>query len=744
MKKIIRNLLMGFVSFFPIEKAVADQNQSEMVNEASNTVVKALDTVEQDKILFDHLKKKDTVSKELENLWDKVKDEEFFPISHAVAIDQVNETLDLLEKMEEEPLPKQSEEIVLTNLFDNVQNDYDGLDLPEAAEPLLEDEVTQSELTNQSEVVQTIASHTNEISVAEASISPEILVTSSETNVAPVSVVLGGITNEVISVQEPEESLDVKAISGVNSTDTVTNEFVSIQEPKESTETNDVPTDIVINTKPSLISEDHRTKTPLNFTENISEKHEIPATDNMGKFFDWLLIGLSAAGISGILGKLVYTYSKFQRRNKKIRMTADYEELAYSPSFSQGKAKEKPIEQKKEPIAPIPPRKKIVSPSKQKDKIETPIIELDENSHQKGVKMLANIKLRRADINRQMKVLRQEIVKFHQSTPEWVDIANQMSELTQERKKLALEARQARILIKGKQGELIKEERRLLAKEMRLAKKTNDTERIDKIMRKRLAIKQQEKQILSEALKEVKKRQEEASKWQGIRLFQEVHSEEKALKERIKQLKKETGLKQKEILELEENLNDQHKQIKAKKSLARKKVKGSFFTAKRRILSRQIIMAHNNNNVEGENLLKQELQDLKQTEKEHIKQVENSDYLAERRKKIKEIHPIVDKHVKVREAEEQKRQAQKQHQAERDDRALFLRGQRMLRDLREGLSEAVNLNQMTPQDYKKWAYGKIGKNWIDGFDYEKDRASFLKPNVLAHIYLVKKERGLVK
>ena len=56
MKKFIRNLLMGFVSFFPIEKAVADQNQSEKVNEASNTVVKALDTAEQDKILFVHLK----------------------------------------------------------------------------------------------------------------------------------------------------------------------------------------------------------------------------------------------------------------------------------------------------------------------------------------------------------------------------------------------------------------------------------------------------------------------------------------------------------------------------------------------------------------------------------------------------------------------------------------------------------------------------------------------------------------
>ena len=561
------------------------------------------------------------------------------------------------------------------------------------------------------------------------------------------------ITNDVSSVQESSENPepDVILVSDLPNVDT--NSVPSIPEQSENTETNMIP--VMVNDEtteePSTDLYNHQEKSALNLEQNQSLDHRIPEEGKMGKFFDWLLIGLSAAGVSGILGKLVFAYSKSRRRNKSMRMATDYEELSYSPPLSREQPKEKSIPQKQEPTAPVPPRKKIIFSSKRKDKIKRPVIVLDENSRQKGIKMLANIKLRRTDINRQMKVLRQEIEKFHQSTPEWANIANQMSELTQERKKLALEARQARILVKGKQGELIKEERRLLAKEMRLAKKTNDAERINKIMFKRLAIKQQEKQILSEALKEVKKRQEEASKWQGIRLFQEVHSEEKALKERIKQLKKETGLKQKEILELEEDLNDQHKQIKAKKSLARKKVKGSFFTTRRRILSQQIIMAHNNDDSEGEDLLKQELQELKQTEKEHIKQVENSDYLSERRKKIKEIHPIVDKHVKVREAEEQKRklqeqkrQAQKQHQAERDERALFLQGQRMLRDLSNGLSETVNLNQMTPQDYKKWAYGKIGKNWIDGFNYEKERASFLKPNVLAHIYLAKKKRGLVK
>ncbi len=339
--------------------------------------------------------------------------------------------------------------------------------------------------------------------------------------------------------------------------------------------------------------------------------------------------------------------------------------------------------------------------NKNENKTDSEQIKIDGDSHQKGVKMLANIKLRRADINRQMKALRMEKMKLHQSDPRFLEIVKEMDVLQDVRNQLTREHRIARTLIKGKEGKRIQDERYLLAKEMRLAKKTNDAERIDKIMRKRLAIKQQEKQILSEALKEVKERQEKASRWQGIRLFQEVHSEEKALKERIKQLKKETGLKQKEILELEESLNNQHKKIKAKKSLARKKVKRSSFTAKRRILSQQIIMAHNNNDVETENRLKGELQNLKQAEKTYIKEAENIDYIKAKHTDV----PVIKK--RTEEAAKRKRTACRNI---RDVRmAQFLRGLRMLHDLSAGQVESVNLNQRSAADYKKEALSLIGK-----------------------------------
>ena len=153
---------------------------------------------------------------------------------------------------------------------------------------------------------------------------------------------------------------------------------------------------------------------------------------------------------------------------------------------------------------------------------------------------------------------------------------------------------------------------------MRLAKTTDNTERIKKIQAQRLAIKEREKQILLQAKKEIRERQEAVERWHGIRLFCEVQAQEKALKEKIKQLQKETPLKKKEILASNETLKQEDEDIKAKKRLARKKSKGRSFLSSKRLLSRKIILAHNNNDLEAENRLKEELKILKRREKEYI------------------------------------------------------------------------------------------------------------------------------
>ena len=564
-------------------------------------------------------------------------------------------------------------------------------------------------------------------------------------------------------------------------------ELLDLLEKSDSSQpapaTNTVPDTVAESVQESLtnITASVQNTTPLPHTEKIVEKETHLATNDQNGVKKDLWgkqrsipspkenpldripapLKISFVVIMGVIGAC-FISRKLDRFSKK--RWENYVRAFSNDDLDQEKLKaEDLVSQMVRNLPPVQPRtekRAVKSPSIQqkvspkRKKVVIPVAvdgKSDEEKYQLGIRQLSNIKMRRMAINRQMKALRQEMVKYHQSSPRWAAIANQMSELAQERRELAMMARQARILVKGKQGKLIQDERRLLSKQMRLAKKTNDTERINKIMQKRLDIKIQEKQILSEAMKKVKERQEEASRWHGLRLFREAHAEEKFLKERLKQLKKETGLKQKEILELEEDLNNQYKQIKAKKNLARKKSKGSLYTAKKARLSKAIILAHQNNDAEAEDALKQELQALKRVEKEHMKQTENTDYLAKRRKKIQEIHPIVDEHIKSREAEEEKRkvqeqerQAAEQHQKDRDERALFLHGQRMLRDLSNGLSETVNLNQMTPQDYKKWAYGKIGKNGVNGFNYEAERASFLKANVLGRIYLHKKQQGLIK
>ncbi len=669
MKKIVRNLLMGVAtSFWPVEKASAEFS--------------ILDFPE----FLPTEEKRKSPAANTENLDDpdKIVPADSPTKNSLVGTDQVNECLDLLENFE-----VTEEQVLDSNVVTNAEVMTDFA----VSETNQVQEVAFSPLADQQNTA-------NEMPEDQISMTNE---TNSEQ-----------ITNEVLSVSEPmqtkfPETQDINSpiepVSISNSVPESVEEGTTIQSEKDDAEEkstepvvfetteNKKETEIILVEKSQSVSGKTQSAVPV-------KQEKIPSTGNK-----WFLF-LSAFGLGGLLATVFSLGNKIDswlsKKRKQEKKSSDVS--TQTPEHPQEVVVQKPLEN----TLSNAPGKQDAMP---KNILPVENISDDSKAYQKGIRMLANVQVQRKKINARLRVLKKEMEKYQQSTAEWKNIVNEITALSNERSKLAIKARQARTLIKGKQGQLLQNERRLLAKELRLIKKTdaNNFERIKTVFEKRAKLKEAEIQLLKHAKIEIKERQEAADRWHGIRLFREVKVQEKELQDKIKLLKKETGLKKKEILEADDGLNAQDKAIKVKKSLARKKSKGACFAITKRHLAKEIIIAHNNSDVETENFLKEKLASIKQREKDYIKQAETFDYLGQR--KIV-LSPAVIERMKVRQAKEAERRKAIALHKKRVRMAQLLRGQRMLRDLSAGQVESVSLNQRSAADYKKEALSLIGKKRV--------------------------------
>lgn len=711
MKKIIKKLLIGFIPFLPAEKVQADEP------------ISSIDTLETTLHFQD--------------------DDEGFATQNTQALNDVREALRLIDEMEAEEEKHEKKVVDLTNNIPLITNALFEAKrktsnfFKKNLKPVHADSETSinsvSVKTDQKEDVQENSS--SDLTKKNSTIAPSSTNIVSSLDQTP-AVSINSISDPSISTNKILSS-EVKEVAHAQ---TVVHETLPTND--EKIVTNGIPEELV-----ELLDAEKHGKEPSPKRKNVSTQGT--------SWFTWGILGILGSLVSGAI---LFGHKLEASSQKKKDLIADSKNSMTKSIISEMiRGKERPekqvVQQKVQDLSvssqPLVSEKKStpVQPAKIKTKEVrkvNPTLDAnisDDEMYQKGLRMLSNIKIRRSKITSQIKKLRLEQDAAYLPIKEKMDLQDEIDVLQDERKQLALEARQARTLIKGKQGELIKEQRRLLAKEMRMARKENPNgDRVAKITQKRLALKQQEKQLLMKANAEIKERQEGADRWHGIRLFHEAQQEERKFNEKIKEIQKETGLRKKDILSLDRTLNAENKAIKAKKALARKKVKSHFLEAQKRRLAKEIRTAHENTDMFVEDQLKKELEEVRQKEKEYIKNAQNFDYIIGKRSVIK---PAILERVLAREAEQAHRQQLIEENKKRVITAQFLRGQRMLRDLDRGLVEAVNFNRISWKEYRSQAEALLGAEKGKKFNYEQQRASYLKPTTLGRIYLSKQKRGLI-
>jgi len=689
MKRFIRNLLVGVVtSFWPTEKASAESSILDFPEffPAEKTHAKPVST---------------TVDT---NSLDKILNGEYEPSYPLAGAEQVSELLALIEESESNGW-KFAESEKSTNVLDKVQSDKPN------------QQALQSDLNLSS--VETNETLTATVSPQETVIAPTntpTFVQNTQTNAVDS---VPAVTNEVLSVSETKDKVDSVLTNAVLCAE---NDSTNLMQTVSAEENVLTPTQAVVET--SSPSSGHIQPdledllTTLESQTPAQEKQITPVpekTKGPTKNKDWFPNILSGV-LGGILVGALWFADKLKSKKSKILQASEND-------INSEKTKTVPVDEKTKLPSQKPTHSQKPVKKRKKPQVVQINIEDEPKAHQKGIKMLANIKLRRSAINRRMKALRTEIVRYHQSEPRFLEIANEMAALQEQRNQLTREHRLARTLVKGKEGERIRQERRLVAKEIRLMKKSNDTdiEQIKAVINKRALLSAQDKALVKAAENEAKERLATADWWHGKRLYQEAIIKEKELNERVRCLKKETGLKKSEILELEDDIREGLQKIRRQKSLATRQMKGTRFTNQKRALAKQIIEAHAAQDLNAENQLKEKLQEVKIKEKEYVKWAKAYDY-AEGRRMV--VPPSV------------------QHHAERRDLANVWKGYRMLRDLEQGYVTAVNSQQITEKDYQEQARALIGKNYNSSFNYETERSSCLKPATLASIYLSHKRKGL--
>ena len=663
MKKIIRNLLMGVTtSFWPVEKASAELSVLDFPEFFS----------------AEKSQSESIVGNPHTNDLDKILNADCGSVQTLAGVDQVNELLRLIDEAQ--------------------ANDeyFSESDTNRASETVCSSSIFDRPLTNETIIVR--QPMTNELNSVQK-------------------------TNEVLSVSEPISTDISETTNTVAETNTMPVSAPVIQENTntlkavEQSVTQTVETESPSDTNPVVQPDLAELLSVLEEKKPVSTKPNTTPIKERGWFSH-----IFSAFMIGALISAVWLANKFDNhaRKKRLQKIKEADNMTAQIVGEVKKAvpvvsSEKTDLPQEKPIQPV--KKTVRKPRKIKQ--ESIFVNLSEDeAHQKGVRMLANIKARRLVINRKMKALRTEITRYHQSDPRFLEISNEMATLQEERNQLTREHRQARILVKGVAGERIKEERRLVAKEIRLAKKSNDRERFSDALSRRLALNNQEKELVKAAETKAKKRMTTADWWHGKRLYQEALAQEKQLNDRIRHLKKETGLKKAEILQLEDEIRENFTKVRKQKSLAVRKMKGRQFSAQKRLLARQIIASHRLADSYAENQLKEELKALKTKEKEYVTWAKDFDY-AKGRRSI--VPPSVQLH------------------AERRDRANAWKGYRMLRDLNQGLVNA----DISRETYQAHAYALIGKGYDASFNYEAERVATLKPTTLASIYLSRRKRGLI-
>ena len=689
MRKFIRNLLVGVTtSFWPTEKASAEFSILDFPEFLSSegTQAKPVDT---------------TVDT---NSLDKILNNEYKSSTPLAGTEQIKELLELIEEAESNGWAFAESEKT-TNVLDKVQLDV-------ADQQVLRPDLNLSPV----ETNKTLATAVSPQEPVIAPTNTPTFVQNTQTNV--IDSVLA-TTNDTASVSKTIDSVPTNTVLSVKENDSTN--LLQTASVKESVLT---PTQTVVETfSPSCVQIQPDLENLLTALESqtpVQEKKEAPApkkTEEPTKDKNWFLNVLSGV-LGGVLVGAFWFTDKLRSKKNKISQVSKVSEN----TINSEKAETVVSEETKLP-SQTPIRSQKMVRKRKKPQVEKINMEDDPKAHQKGVKMLANIKLRRSAINRRMKALRTEIARYHQSEPRFLEITNEMAALQEERNQLTREHRLARTLVKGKEGERIQQERRLIAKEIRLIKKSNDTdiERIKEVINKRALLSAQDKALVKAAENEAKERLSTADWWHGKRLYQEAIAKEKELNERVRCLKKETGLKKSEILELEDDIREGLQKVRRQKSLATRQMKGAQCTNQKRSLAKQIIEAHVAQDLNAENQLKEKLQEVKIQEKEYVKWSKAFDYAEGRR-------TVVPSSV--------------QHHAERRDLANSWKGYRMLRDLNQGQVSAVKTQQITAKAYQAQALSLIGKKYDASFNYEAERASCLKPSTLASIYLSHKRKGL--
>ena len=361
----------------------------------------------------------------------------------------------------------------------------------------------------------------------------------------------------------------------------------------------------------------------------------------------------------------------------------------------------------------------------------------ESEQRQKGLRLLANNKAKRALLTKQKKALMNECKNPDISEERLMEIRAVFDSIEAERKKLSQERRQACALFKGKKGEALNNQRRLYAKKMRQLRRLMQKdglphlEEIAEINAAREALKMAEKHLMNEAKEEINVRSEKANWLHGIRSLIENQTKQQVLDQRIADLKKEKGLKKKEVLLSDFNLYNQNRQLQKEKRNALRLIKGRSFASQKNALTKQLKIALAQNNITLADEISKKYIAVKEAEKSFVKKSEKFDYTAQR---IYMLNSKTAERIrKHRDLAEQRK--------ERLEKANFLRGQRMLHYLRLGLVPSVNENRITPQNYRTEALKLLGAK--AQIDYPRQRASYLKKNVLADIYLSKKEKGLL-
>ena len=529
---------------------------------------------------FTHAEENSAQEQDRRDLLKRLEEGKVVSIVPDASTQEVNNCLAELEELsEEEPIPSNQE----TNVLENISEKKDGFKVlispstnsGETLPPIEMDIPFLNVSTNEPEIIKSSPENT-ELPQENIENSVETTITTTN-NTEMVSLPeintpsLDTPTNKLEITELPQENVETPVETNIidtvtnsiniveNITETTTNANDLIQEeipvsiPNTETntfvaeETKDLPSNRIVHTNNTSTS---LKKTP-NFDSFYSENFNSSKKENE-------IITYGALGGLFLLTIFTVLVTTPKKRKQKIEPILEPEEDDFGESFvfsalGVKKSKQNPpsIENKKKSdlnlppkeithpkaIEKIPPKKKISfsEPTPRNIPItvnlETPQ-EYDEESYQKGIRLLAINKLKRSDLNKRRRALRLERETASPERQNQIDAL--LEAISQESNELSIQRRRACTLIKGKQGEKIKELKHQYTKKMtqlkRLSKKDGlpHLEEMAEINSLRAALNTHEKELLSNAKKEALKRTETAGYLHGIRLLTEVTESQKA------------------------------------------------------------------------------------------------------------------------------------------------------------------------------------------------------------------------